>query len=132
LRTLSRNRSEHRDAERLLVLAPMRVEARAVRAGAPWSAVEKIGIGRRRARAAAPLAQRPDGRAALIAGVCGGLDAMLEPGDVVLASELRTDTRTIVCPGPRDPRRRPAPRRDACPHRPDRLRHRPRLRLAAA
>jgi 4-hydroxy-3-methylbut-2-enyl diphosphate reductase len=100
MRTLSRNRDQHRDAERLLVLAPMRVEARAVRAGAPWSAVEKIGIGPRRARAAAPLAQRSDGRPALIAGVCGGLDAMLEPGDVVLASELRTDSRTIVCPDP--------------------------------
>ena len=100
MRTLSRDRAEHRDPNRLLVLAPMRVEARAVRAGAPWSAVEKIGIGPRRARAAASLAQRPDGRAALIAGVCGGLDAMLEPGDVVLASELRTDSRTITCPDP--------------------------------
>ena len=32
------------------LLAPMRVEARAVRAGAPWSAVEKIGMGPHRAR----------------------------------------------------------------------------------
>ena len=41
-------------ARELLVLAPMRVEARAMRAGAPWSRVEKIGMGPRRARAAAP------------------------------------------------------------------------------
>jgi 4-hydroxy-3-methylbut-2-en-1-yl diphosphate reductase len=84
----------------LLVLAPMAIEARAIRAGAPWSRVEKIGMGPRRARAAAHLTQNGDGRSTLIAGVCGGLAAELEPGDVVLASELRTSDKTLPCPDP--------------------------------
>jgi 4-hydroxy-3-methylbut-2-en-1-yl diphosphate reductase len=84
----------------LLVLAPMAVEARAIRAGAPWSRVEKIGMGPRRARAAAQLTHRGDQRGALIAGVCGALDPRLEPGDVVLASELRTADQTLPCPDP--------------------------------
>ena len=89
-----------RDGADLLVLAPMAIEARAIRSGAPWSRVEKIGVGPRRARAAARAAGRRNERAALIAGVCGALDAGLEPGDVVLASELRTPERTIPCPDP--------------------------------
>jgi len=83
----------------LLVLAPMALEARAIRAGAPWSRVEKIGMGPRRARAAARLAA-PEQRSALIAGVCGALDARLQPGDIVLASELRTAEKTLPCPDP--------------------------------
>jgi 4-hydroxy-3-methylbut-2-enyl diphosphate reductase len=84
----------------LLVLAPMALEARAIRAGAPWSRVEKIGMGPRRARAAAHLTHHPTPRSALIAGVCGALDPALEPGDVVLASELRTADKTLACADP--------------------------------
>ena len=84
----------------LLVLAPMALEARAIRAGAPWSRVERIGTGRRRARAAARLTHRPDAGPALIAGIAGALDPALEPGDVVLASELRTDSSSLACPDP--------------------------------
>jgi 4-hydroxy-3-methylbut-2-enyl diphosphate reductase len=100
-RTDARNcgAADHQGAE-LLVLAPMALEARAIRAGAPWSRVEKIGMGPRRARAAARLTHHPSERSALIAGVCGALDPRLEPGDVVLASELRTDTKTLPCPDP--------------------------------
>jgi 4-hydroxy-3-methylbut-2-enyl diphosphate reductase len=89
-----------RDGTELLVLAPMAIEARAIRAGAPWSRVEKIGMGPRRARAAARLTHHPGERSALIAGVCGALDATLEPGDIVLASQLRTDEQTLPCPDP--------------------------------
>ena len=88
------------DGADLLVLAPMALEARAIRAGAPWSRVEKIGMGPRRARAAARLTHHPPQRSALIAGICGALDAQLEPGDVVLASELRTAEKTLPCPDP--------------------------------
>jgi len=84
----------------LLVLAPMALEARAIRAGAPWSRVEKIGMGPRRARAAAHLTHHPAQRSALIAGVCGALDPSLEPGDIVLASELRTADKTVACADP--------------------------------
>ncbi len=93
----SREQPHARDDGRLLVLAPMAIEARVIRAGAPWSQVEKIGMGPRRARAAAALGgERP----ALIAGICGALDPSLEPGDVILASELRTPERTLACPDP--------------------------------
>jgi 4-hydroxy-3-methylbut-2-enyl diphosphate reductase len=76
-----------RESEPVLVLAPMSVEARAVRAGAPWAQVERIGMGPRRAARSAAAADR--GRAVLLAGFCGALDDALEPGDIVLASELR-------------------------------------------
>ena len=99
---MRRTREPRCDTEhaQLLVLAPMRLEARAVRSGAPWSRIEKIGMGPRRARDAARLTHDPDGCQALIAGVCGALDPSLEPGDVILASELRTDHDTLACPDP--------------------------------
>jgi 4-hydroxy-3-methylbut-2-enyl diphosphate reductase len=92
--------SAERAGTDLLVFAPMAIEARAIRAGAPWSRVEKIGMGPRRARAAAHMTHQPEPRSALIAGVCGALDSRLQPGDIVLASELRTDVRTLACPDP--------------------------------
>jgi 4-hydroxy-3-methylbut-2-enyl diphosphate reductase len=85
---------------RLLVLAPLALEARAVRAGAPWAEVAQIGMGPRRARRSAHLTQREGGGAVLIAGFCGALDPRLEPGDVVLASELRGPTGTTQCADP--------------------------------
>jgi 4-hydroxy-3-methylbut-2-en-1-yl diphosphate reductase len=57
-------------------------------------------MGPRRARAAARLTHHAEPRSALIAGVCGALDPQLEPGDVVLASELRTEFKTLPCPDP--------------------------------
>ncbi len=73
----------------LVVLTPMSVEARAVRSGAPWAQVQKTGMGPRRAARSAAAAGDAGGRAVLIAGFCGALDPELQPGDVVLASELR-------------------------------------------
>jgi 4-hydroxy-3-methylbut-2-enyl diphosphate reductase len=87
----------------LLVLAPLALEARAARAGAPWARVQQIGMGPRRARRAARITHRDAGEAGgpvLIAGFCGALDPSLEPGDVVLASELRGPMGTTACPDP--------------------------------
>jgi 4-hydroxy-3-methylbut-2-en-1-yl diphosphate reductase len=81
----------------LTVLAPLSVEARAVRAGAAWADVQRIGMGPRRAARGARVVQ---GDAVLIAGFCGALDPDLEPGDVVLASELRGPTGTTSCADP--------------------------------
>jgi 4-hydroxy-3-methylbut-2-enyl diphosphate reductase len=81
----------------LIVLAPLSVEARAVRAGAPWARVHQIGMGPRRAARAAHLARGADGHPVLIAGFCGALDPALEPGDIVLATELRGPTGTTPC-----------------------------------
>jgi 4-hydroxy-3-methylbut-2-enyl diphosphate reductase len=82
----------------LTVLAPLSVEARAVRAGAGWAKVHRIGMGPRRAARGARVAEGAD--AVLIAGFCGALDPELEPGDIVLASELRGPTGTTPCPDP--------------------------------
>ena len=89
------------DAEKeMIVLAPLSVEARAVRSGAPWARVHQIGMGPRRAARSAHLASNADGGPLLIAGFCGALDPGLEPGDVVLASEVRGPTGTTACDDP--------------------------------
>jgi 4-hydroxy-3-methylbut-2-enyl diphosphate reductase len=84
----------------LLVLAPLAVEAKAVRSGAPWARVERVGMGPRRASKSAELLDRGASGAVLIAGFCGALDPALKPGDVVLASEVRGPTGTTVCSDP--------------------------------
>jgi 4-hydroxy-3-methylbut-2-enyl diphosphate reductase len=73
------------------VLAPLRLEARAVRRGAPGLEVVRTGSGPvRAARAAAALAAR--GAAAVaVAGVAGSLTAGLEPGTVVVADRVLTE-----------------------------------------
>jgi 4-hydroxy-3-methylbut-2-en-1-yl diphosphate reductase len=81
----------------LTVLAPLSLEAHAVRAGAPWARVHRIGMGPRRA---ARGAGSVEGGAVLIAGFGGALDPELEPGDVVLASEVRGPTGTTPCHDP--------------------------------
>jgi 4-hydroxy-3-methylbut-2-en-1-yl diphosphate reductase len=92
---------ELQDREKLLVLAPLALEARAVRNAAPWAEVLKIGMGPRRAARSAQLSIAAGGdQPTLIAGFCGALDPDLEPGDVVLASELRGPTGTIACDDP--------------------------------
>jgi 4-hydroxy-3-methylbut-2-enyl diphosphate reductase len=85
----------------LLLIAPMGLEARALRAGAPDAAVVRSGIGpRRAARAAADLAARP-ADAVAIAGFGGALAPGLEPGDVIVATELRGRDGNVKarCPG---------------------------------
>jgi 4-hydroxy-3-methylbut-2-enyl diphosphate reductase len=85
------------EAPDLVVLAPLSVEAYAVRAGAPWARVHRIGMGPKRAARSAQLIPGATGSAVLIAGFCGALDHDLEPGDVVLATELRGPTGTTIC-----------------------------------
>src|SRR5436305_8877490 len=81
----------------LLVLAPLTVEAAAVRAGAPWARVHRTGMGPRRSARSAELARRAAGSPVMIAGFCGALNPELEPGDVILPTELRGPTGTTVC-----------------------------------
>jgi 4-hydroxy-3-methylbut-2-en-1-yl diphosphate reductase len=81
----------------LLVLAPLGVEASAVRRGAPWARVRQTGMGPRRAARASELPRAEPGCPVLIAGFCGALDPELEPGDVILPTELRGPTGTTVC-----------------------------------
>jgi 4-hydroxy-3-methylbut-2-en-1-yl diphosphate reductase len=74
----------------LLLLAPLRIEARALRRGGNNSAVVATGAGRRRSEAAAArLAVTIAGhRAAAVAGFCGAVDPDLQPGDIVVASTV--------------------------------------------
>ena len=81
----------------LLVLAPLTVEAAAVRAGAPWARVHRTGMGPRRSARSAKLARQAAGSPVMVAGFCGALDPTLEPGDVILPTELRGPTGTTVC-----------------------------------
>ncbi|MDA8068897.1 MAG: 4-hydroxy-3-methylbut-2-enyl diphosphate reductase [Actinomycetota bacterium] len=87
-------------SDEVLVLAPLALEARAVRGGAPWAEVRRVGMGPKRAARSAALSASGGNRPILIAGFCGALDPTLEPGDIVLASELRGPTGTSQCDDP--------------------------------
>jgi 4-hydroxy-3-methylbut-2-enyl diphosphate reductase len=76
--------------EGLLVVAALRLEALALRRGSPHLRVERCGMGASRARRAATRLRAEPARALVVAGVGGALDARLDVGDVVVASELRT------------------------------------------
>jgi 4-hydroxy-3-methylbut-2-en-1-yl diphosphate reductase len=81
----------------LLVLAPMAIEEAALRSK---SRVLRTGMGPERARIAAARALAIDVTNVAIAGLCGGVDPSLRPGDVVCASELRReDGTTVQVPG---------------------------------
>ncbi len=84
------------------VLAPLGVEARALRRGLSGARVVRTGIGVLRARCAARKLARSPARVVAIAGVCGSLDRELRPGDVVVASELRGGDATIACDAARE------------------------------
>ena len=76
--------------ETLVAVAPLWLEARALRRALPGVRIERAGMGPKRAQATAlRLASEPAPRALAVAGVCGALDPRLVPGDVVVASELR-------------------------------------------
>jgi 4-hydroxy-3-methylbut-2-enyl diphosphate reductase len=79
-----------------IICTPMRVERAAVLAGRSGAQVVRTGIGARRTR----LRQgRLDGVGPVaVLGVAGGLAPQVKPGDVVVASEVRTDGLTIACP----------------------------------
>lgn len=83
-------------AGELLVLAPLRLEARALRQGSRSSRVEHIGRGPRRAgTTAARLARDCDASAVVVAGVAGALVDDLRPGDLVVADRV-VDTAGVV------------------------------------
>ena len=73
-----------------LLLAPLRLEASALRRGAPSAEVVRVGMGPRRAAAScARLAPSlAEGRPVVLAGVAGGLVGELAAGDVVVASAI--------------------------------------------
>jgi 4-hydroxy-3-methylbut-2-enyl diphosphate reductase len=84
----------------LVVAAALRIEARALRRGLRGLRVLRTGIGPERARAAAPRLRAEAARSVAVAGLCGALDPALEPGDLVVASELREDGGAALCLDP--------------------------------
>jgi 4-hydroxy-3-methylbut-2-enyl diphosphate reductase len=80
------------DENAVYVMAPLRVESSAARRGASIAQVVRTGMGVRRSRRAARLmrATVAPHRTAAVVGVCGALDPSLEPGDVVVANEVRS------------------------------------------
>jgi 4-hydroxy-3-methylbut-2-enyl diphosphate reductase len=87
----------------VLVTAPLRLEALAIRAGARRLRIQRTGMGPERSRAAVPLLQSDPAAALVVMGVCGGLDDECEPGDVVIAEELLDgahdgEDRRVACP----------------------------------
>jgi len=77
----------------LLVLAPMAIEEAALNTK---SRVLRTGMGPKRARIAAARGLAIDARGVAIAGLCGGVDPKLRPGDVVCANELRREDGSSV------------------------------------
>lgn len=72
----------------LLVAAPLRIEAVLVGSAARRALVRKTGMGPTRAKAAAQGLAGDPGRAMVVLGFCGGLDAGSIPGEVIVAEDV--------------------------------------------
>ncbi len=85
----------------LLVLAPLRLEANAVRRGLtnPTSRVLQTGVGAARARRSAGKRQPHPFGAMVVMGTAAGLGDDLSPGDLVVASEVTDGETTVALPG---------------------------------
>ena len=75
---------------RLLVAAPMRIEAALISSASRRAVVRKTGMGPRRSKAAAGelASASTDASAMLVLGFCGGLDASSVPGEVIVAESV--------------------------------------------
>jgi len=83
-------------SDALVVAAPLRVEAMALRRGDPTLRVVRTGMGPERARAAAERLRSDGARAVAIGGVCGSLDSGLVPGDVFVPDALLAPDGALV------------------------------------
>jgi 4-hydroxy-3-methylbut-2-enyl diphosphate reductase len=81
----------------LLLIAPLRLEASALRAAGPGAVVARSGIGPRRSRRFAARARVLPGRAVAIAGFGGALEP-LAPGALVVGDELRGEGGPLPLP----------------------------------
>lgn len=74
---------------RLLVAAPLWVEALLARSGLRGARVVRTGMGPRRSVRAAARLETTRANAMAVVGLCGSLDPRVRPGDLVVATELR-------------------------------------------
>jgi 4-hydroxy-3-methylbut-2-en-1-yl diphosphate reductase len=88
-------------ADGLLVLAPMLLEANAVRRGLTrtTSQVRRAGMGTARAGKTALARKSSSFDAMVVMGTAAALDRDLSPGDLVVATEVTDGTTTIQLPG---------------------------------
>jgi 4-hydroxy-3-methylbut-2-en-1-yl diphosphate reductase len=85
----------------LFVLAPLRIEANAVRRGLtrPGSHVLHTGMGATRARKSADKGTPHPFGAMVVMGTAAGLSDDLRPGDLVVATEVSDGETTVALPG---------------------------------
>ena len=85
----------------LLILAPLRIEANAVRRGLTKSTshVRHVGMGAARARKSVGKSQPGPFGAMVVMGTAAGLGDDLSPGDLVVASEVTDGETTVTLPG---------------------------------
>jgi 4-hydroxy-3-methylbut-2-enyl diphosphate reductase len=83
--------------EGLVLAVPLRFEAHALRRGAPDARIVRTGMGRRRARAAAGRIGHATGNVVAVTGFAGALSPELEPGDVIVATEVRGADDPVEC-----------------------------------
>ena len=81
-------------APNLLILTPLAAERLALGRLARGAHVMQTGMGPERSRRAAEAAADVGGRAVAVIGFCGALDPRLNPGDVIVATEVRTPDGT--------------------------------------
>jgi 4-hydroxy-3-methylbut-2-enyl diphosphate reductase len=80
----------------LLVVTALRSEYAALKGRVDGAALERCGMGPERVRRWLPRLAELQPSAVVIAGVAGGLDPSLRPGDVLVASEVRDRHGRIV------------------------------------
>jgi 4-hydroxy-3-methylbut-2-en-1-yl diphosphate reductase len=95
-----------RAAGDVLVVAPLLVEAFAIKAGARALRVRSTGMGPARARAAVTAIREDPAAALIVAGFCGGLSQDSELGEAIVAEEVieldrhgRADGAGVKCSG---------------------------------
>ena len=72
-----------------MVLAPLAIEAWTMRRAVPGATVLKTGLGQQNSTNALSAIDGIGAEIVVIAGFCGALDPALEPGELVVACELR-------------------------------------------
>ncbi len=82
---------------RLTVCTPLLAEHAAVRGAFSDANVRRIGMGMARVQRRLEELPLPEGPVAVL-GVAGGVAAHVQPGDVIVASEIRSESTTIPCP----------------------------------
>src|SRR5215831_16943893 len=85
----------------LLVLAPLRLEANAVRRGLrePGSRVVRTGMGAAKAARVVKENNPAPFGAMIVMGTAAGVDPDLKPGDLIVATEVSDGDSTVELPG---------------------------------